>query len=176
MAETGKSTGSSRLLALPSQNQNTLCGPPYHAMLCYSLPLPDALSVKKCLGVNAAPLVQRDPPQLQGPDTVDPALSHRNMPIRSRYPHFAVHHDRPISASSLDRRRGREKLSREERRSSYEEGVHDFGYCPLRPSEGFRQTGRLARSRSLPSSGISAANPAAGAVQLADPARDESLV
>ena len=36
--------------------------------------------------------------------------------------HFAVHHDRPISVSSLDRRRGREKLSRKERRSSYKEG------------------------------------------------------
>ncbi|MAD84692.1 MAG: hypothetical protein CL912_17165 [Deltaproteobacteria bacterium] len=91
------------------------------------------------------------------------------MPIRSRYPHFAVHHDRPISVSSLDRRRGREKLSRKERGSSYEEGVHDFGYCPLRPSEGFRQTGRLAHSRSFLSSGVSAANPVAGAVQLADP-------
>jgi hypothetical protein len=84
---------------------------------------------------------ERDPSQLQGPDTVNPALSYRNMPIRSRYPYFAVHHDRPISASSLDRRRGREKLSRKERRSLYEEGVHDFEYCPLRPSEGFRQTG-----------------------------------
>jgi len=91
------------------------------------------------------------------------------MPIRSRYPHFAVHIDRPISVSSLDRRRGREKLSRKERRSSYEEGVHDFGYCPLRPSEGFRQTGRLAHSRFFPSSGVSAANPVAGAVQLAVP-------
>jgi len=85
-------------------------------------PPSDALAVKKCLGVNAAPLVQRDPPQLQGPVTVNPALSSRNMPIHSRYPHFAVHHDRPISVSSLDRRRGREKLSRKERRSSYEEG------------------------------------------------------
>jgi hypothetical protein len=47
--------------------------------------------------------------------------------------------------------------------------VHDFGYYPLRPSEGFRQTGRLAHSRSFPSPGVSAANPAAGAVQLADP-------
>jgi hypothetical protein len=96
------------------------------------------------------------------------------MPIRSCYPHLAVHHDRPILASSLDRRRGREELSRKGRRSSYEEGVHDFGYCPLRPSEGFRQTGRLAHSRSFPSSGVSAANPAAaaGAVPFADPLRN----
>ena len=132
----------------------------------------DALFVKKCLGVNAAPLVQRDPPQLQGPDTVNPTLSYRNTPIRSRYPRFAVHHDRPISVSSLDRRRGREQLSRKERRSSYEEAVHDFGYCPHRPSEGFRQTGRLAHSSSFPSSGVSAANPAAGAVQLANHPRN----
>jgi hypothetical protein len=52
--------------------------------------------------------------------------------------------------------------------------VHDFGYCPLRPSEGFKQTGRLAYSRPYLSSGISAANPAAtaGAVPLADPLRN----
>lgn len=125
------------------------------------------------------PLAQKDPPQLQGPVTVNPALSYRNMPIRSRYPQFAVHHDRPISVSSLDRRRGCEKLSRKDRWSSYEEGVHDFGYCSLRPSEGFRQTGRLAHSRTFPSSGISAANPVAGAVQLADPSSEcswQSLV
>jgi hypothetical protein len=85
IAETGKSTGSCRLLALPSQNRNTLCGPPYRPAMP-GFPPSDALSVKKCLGVNAAPLVQRNPPQLQGPDTVDPALSYRNMPIRSRYP------------------------------------------------------------------------------------------
>lgn len=65
------------------------------------------------------------------------------MPIRSYYPYFAMYLDRPILVLSLDRRRGYETLSRKERRSSYEEGVHDFGYCPLRPSEGFRQTGRL---------------------------------
>jgi hypothetical protein len=86
MAETGKSKGSSRLLALPSQNRNTRSGRramPCHAILSYILtPSP----WKKCLNVNAAPLVQRDPPQLQGPNAVNPALSYRNMPIRSRYP------------------------------------------------------------------------------------------
>ena len=46
--------------------------------------------------------------------------------------------------------------------------MHDFRYCPLRPSEDFRQTSRLAHSRSFLSSGVSAANPVAGAVQLAD--------
>jgi hypothetical protein len=45
--------------------------------------------------------------------------------------------------------------------------VHDFGYCPLRPSEGFRQTGRLAHSRPFPSSASQLPNPVAGAVQLA---------
>jgi hypothetical protein len=34
------------------------------------------------------------------------------MPIRGHHLHFAVYHDRPISVSSLDRRRRREKLSR----------------------------------------------------------------
>ncbi len=101
-------------------------------------PPSDHPSGQKCLGVNAAPLAQRDLPQLQGPDTANPALSYRNTPIRSRYPRFSVHHDQPISALSLDRRRGCEQLSRKERRSSYEEAVHDFGYCSLRPSEGFR--------------------------------------
>jgi hypothetical protein len=149
MAETRKSKGSCRLLALPSHNRNTLCGPRYAALSPSWHHLRE-----KSLGVNATPLAQRDPPQLQGPVTVNPALSYRNLPIRSHYPHFAVHLDRPISASSLDRRRGREKLSRKEQWSSYEEGVHDFGYCPLRPSEGFRQTGRLAVSRSFPSSDV----------------------
>jgi hypothetical protein len=32
-----------------------------------------ALSVENALSVNAARLAQRDPPQLQGPDIVDPA-------------------------------------------------------------------------------------------------------
>jgi hypothetical protein len=120
MAETGKSKGSYRLLALPSKNRNTPCGPPYYAMPGF--PPSNALAVKKYLVVNTAPLVQRDPPLLQGPITVNPTLSSRNIPIRSRYPHFAIHHDRPISVLSLDRWRGREKLSRKERRSSYEEG------------------------------------------------------
>ena len=43
-AETGKSMGSCRLLALPSQNRNTPYGPLCHAMP-FSPP-PDALSVK----------------------------------------------------------------------------------------------------------------------------------
>ena len=46
----------------------------------------DALAEEICLGINAAPLVYRDPPQLQGPVTVNLALSSRNMPIRSYYP------------------------------------------------------------------------------------------
>lgn len=42
----GKSMGSCRLLALPSQNRNTPYGPPCHTVLCDSLPPLDALSVK----------------------------------------------------------------------------------------------------------------------------------
>ena len=78
----------------------------------FSLP-PDAISVKKA-SASMPPLAQRDLRQLQCPVTVNPTLLYRNMPIRSHYPHFAVYLDRPISASSLDRRRGREKLSRKE--------------------------------------------------------------
>jgi len=97
-------------------------------------------SPSKRLGVNAVLLVQGDPPQLQGPDTLDPALSFWKMPIRSNQLHFAFHHDRPISASFLDRRRGREKLKEagtiEGRELSY-----DLGYYCARLSESFRQTG-----------------------------------
>jgi hypothetical protein len=39
MAETGKSKGSCRLLALPSKNRNTPCGPPCYAMPCQASPL-----------------------------------------------------------------------------------------------------------------------------------------
>jgi hypothetical protein len=95
------------------------------AVLYYAIPgFPpsDTLAVKKCLGINTAPLIQRDPPQLQGPVTINPVLSSRNIPIRSRYPHFTIYYDRPISVLSLDCRRGRKKLSRKERRSLYEEG------------------------------------------------------
>jgi len=140
MAETGKSKGSCRLLALPSQNRNTLCGPLYTPAMPGSPPS-DALSVKKCLVVNVTPLAQRDLPQLQRPDTVDPALSSRNMPIRGHHLHFAVHHDRPISVSSLDCRRRREKLSRGGRSDdrSKERGCMTSD-CHICPSASFRQT------------------------------------
>ena len=39
MVETGKSKGSCRLLALPSKNRNTPCGPPCYAMPCQASPL-----------------------------------------------------------------------------------------------------------------------------------------
>jgi hypothetical protein len=165
MAETGNSKGSCRLLALSTQNRNTLSGPPCHTMPCYSLPPPDAVSVENASASIRPPLAQRDPTQLQGPATVNPALSYRNMPISSHYPHFVVHHDQPISASSLDRRRGREKLGRKERRSSYEGCMNlDIGLS-VRP----KVSVRLAHSRSFPSSGVSAANPVAGVAQLANP-------
>ena len=96
-------------------------------------------------------------------------LSYRNMPIRSRYPPFAVHHDRPISVSSLDCRRGREKLSRKERGPSYEEGCMTSDIALSARPKASGRLGRLAPSRPFLSSGVSAANPVAGAVQLADP-------
>jgi hypothetical protein len=120
------------------------------------------------------------------------------LPIRGYHLHFAVHHDRPISLSFLDRWRGREQLSKEAATIERREEVYDLRYHRIRLSESFRQTctsqvfsssasqltasgkgsrmtsdidlsarpkasGRLAHSRIPPSSGVSAANPAAGA-------------
>jgi hypothetical protein len=98
-AETGKSKGSCRLCrrtGIRSVAHRTL-------LACHSPPSSD---------VNATPLVQGDPPQLQTPKTFDPTLSCRKMPIRHHL-HFAVHHDRSISVSFLDRQRGHEKLNKE---------------------------------------------------------------
>jgi hypothetical protein len=75
------------------------------------------------------------------PEAFDPALSCRNMPIRGRHLHFAVHHDRPILVYFLDLQRGREKLSREG-------GSHDRGCRRIQPSKRFRQT-CLPRHRRL---------------------------
>jgi hypothetical protein len=102
--------------------------------------VPWRLHRQKRLGVNAVLLVQGDPPQLQGPDTLDPALSFRKMPIRSNQLHFAVHHDQPISASFLDRRRGREKLNKEAGTIEGREVSYDLEYHRIRPSESFKQT------------------------------------
>jgi hypothetical protein len=62
------------------------------------------------------------------------------MPIRSNYLYFAVHYDRPISVSFLDRRRGREKLNKEVGTIGGREEWYDLGYHRIRPSESFRQT------------------------------------
>ena len=56
MAKTGKLTGLCKLLALPSQNRNMLGSPPYKPAMP-GFPPSNAISVKNCLGVNAAPLV-----------------------------------------------------------------------------------------------------------------------
>ena len=90
--------------------------------LCQASPPSDAVSVKKCLGVNAAPSrAERSAaaarPCCRQSCALIPEYAHP-QPLS----HFAVHHDRPISVLSLDRRRRREKLSRKERRSSYDEG------------------------------------------------------
>jgi len=77
----------------------------------------------------------RDLLQLLGPDTLDPALLFRKMPIRSHCLYFAVYHDRLISVSFLDRRRGREKLNIEVRTIE----SHDLGYDCIRLSKSFRQ-------------------------------------
>ncbi len=98
------------------------------------MPCSLASSPSKRLGVNAVLLVQGDAPQLQGPDTVDPALLFRKMPIRSYYLHFAVYHDRLISASFLDRRRGREKLNKEAGTIAGREELYDLGCYYICPS------------------------------------------
>ncbi|KAF8850005.1 hypothetical protein BDZ45DRAFT_209022 [Acephala macrosclerotiorum] len=62
------------------------------------------------------------------------------LPIRGHHLHFAVHHDRPISVSFLDRWRGREKPSKEAVTIEGREEAYDLGYHRIRPSESFRQT------------------------------------
>jgi hypothetical protein len=56
------------------------------------------------------------------------------MPIRSYYLHFAVYHDRLISASFLDRRRGREKLNKEAGTIAGREELYDLGCYYICPS------------------------------------------
>ena len=54
----------------------------------------------------------RHPLQLQGPNPFA-QLSCQNMPVLRYILKFVIHHDQPITVSFLDRRRGREKLSKE---------------------------------------------------------------
>jgi hypothetical protein len=90
------------------------------------------------------PLAQRDPSQLQGPDTVNPSLTCRNMPIRSYYPTSLYttigrsQYHLSIIGKSVKSSVGRSDDHRTR-------AAHDFGYCPLRLSEA---SGRLAYSRS----------------------------
>jgi hypothetical protein len=48
---------------------------------CHSPPSFNVPTVKKCLGVNAAPYTHRDLPQLPEPKTLNPALLYQKMPI-----------------------------------------------------------------------------------------------
>ena len=57
------------------------------------------------------------------------------MLIHSNHLYFAVHHDRPISVSFLDRRRGREKLNKEAGTIEGRKESYDFGYYRIRLSE-----------------------------------------
>jgi hypothetical protein len=77
-------------------------------------------------------------------------------------PHFAVYYDRPISVSSLDRRRRREKLGRSDDRSK---GGWGERYCRICPSANFRQT---CTFQGFLSSGVSAFKRAASVAQSAD--------
>jgi hypothetical protein len=102
-----------------------------------TLPL-SKIPKKKSLGDNAFRLMRKDPPQLQGLDTLNPAFSFRKMPIRSNHLHFAVHHNQPISISFLNRWQGREKLNREAGTIEGREESYDLGYHRIRPSESLR--------------------------------------
>lgn len=62
------------------------------------------------------------------------------LPICGRYIHLAVHHNRPISVSFLDRRRGREKLKEEAVTMEGEKDSHELEYRSIRPSASCRQT------------------------------------
>jgi hypothetical protein len=60
------------------------------------------------------------------------------MPIRSRYPYFAIYHDRPISVLFLDRRRGREKLNKEAEMIEEKKESYDFKYYYIRLFKSFK--------------------------------------
>lgn len=55
-------------------------------LTCHSLPSFDVPTVKKCLDVNAASHAHRDLPQLPEPETLNPALLCRKMPIAPPQP------------------------------------------------------------------------------------------
>ena len=80
----------------------------------------------------------KDPLHLQGPEAFNAGRC--PLPNRGHYLHFAVHHDRPISVSILDRWWGREKLSKEAVTIEEREESYILGYHRIRPSEGFKQT------------------------------------
>ena len=83
----GKSTGSCRFLALPSQNGDTLRGPPYTS--CYAR-FPPFLTplCQESLGVNAAPLTTEIHRNYKALTPFDAAVL--CLPIRSHQPHLAV--------------------------------------------------------------------------------------
>jgi hypothetical protein len=57
----------------------------------------------KCFGINAAPLIYRDPPQLQSPETFDPALLCRKMPTaHPRPPSPSREHEFPNHAGQTE--------------------------------------------------------------------------
>ena len=73
----------------------------------------DALSVPKIPHCQCF-LPRREPRRSwPDPEAVPPALSYRDIPFCGKHLHLTVHHNRPITVSSLDRWRRREKLSSE---------------------------------------------------------------
>jgi len=104
--------------------------------------LPDVLTVKKG-SVSMLPFscreIHRSCKALR-PSILRSHAGRYPLSIRGHHLHFAVHHDRPISASFLDRRRGREKLNKESGTIEGREEAYDLEHHRIRPSEGFRQT------------------------------------
>jgi len=94
------------------------------------------------------------------------------MPIRVHCLRCAVHHDRPISVSFLDCRRGCEKLNKEGVPIAVREVVHDFGYRRICLSKSFRQACYVL---GILVADVLALKYAAGAIQLAVPQQIQAV-
>lgn len=98
----------------------------------------DALSAPKSPRCRCF-LPRREPRRSwPGPETVPSALLYRDIPFRGKHLHLAVHHNRPITVSSLDRWRRREKPSREGVSIAQRGGGLASPWIPLYPPESAR--------------------------------------
>jgi len=84
-------------------------------LACHSPPSSDVPTVKNALA-SMPPLMHTEiyhSYQSLRPSILRSHAGRWPLPLRDHYLHFAVHHDRPISVSFLDRWQGHEKLSKE---------------------------------------------------------------